>query len=464
MNVSAAAQAAAAVAGWHMVDGNELALDSALLSNGLYSNVNAQAIVAVADYDGHRTLAIGFQDSNDAQDWRENFQNINSHYLRYEPLIAGIDAAVGAGRYDLVLVSGHSLGGAMAQMFVAGYANIAPVYGITTGAPGYLQPGPVFDDRIINYQITDDPVIILGDNRAQVGQILASLGPATLTALATTVGNALGFPADVITSSVPFMTQNYYDWGANVILPVPGHPAAPPPVQSLLLGVNVDAHDFATYNANIDLVDVNPFDLGVGGRGTEDDDALFGTTGNDVLDGGHGTDVLYLHANRTEFSVVKTAGGFTVTSAASGSDSISGVERVQFPDARLALDLDSGQAAGNTVRIIGAALDAPAIQQHPDYVGIGLQLFDAGLSMLQVCELVAQQVLRLGDADFVNTVYTNVVGVAPATAERDFFVGLLQGSGGALTQGQLLELAANSDPNLSQIDFVGLQQTGVEYS
>jgi hypothetical protein len=109
-------------------------------------------------------------------------------------------------------------------------------------------------------------------------------------------------------------------------------------------------------------------------------------------------------------------------------------------------------------------LDAPAIQQYPDYVGIGLQLFDAGLSMLQVCELVAQQVLRLGDADFVNTVYTNVVGVAPATAERDFFVGLLQGSGGALTQGQLLELAANSDPNLSQIDFVGLQQTGVEYS
>jgi hypothetical protein len=137
---------------------------------------------------------------------------------------------------------------------------------------------------------------------------------------------------------------------------------------------------------------------------------------------------------------------------------------VQFPDARLALDLDSGQAAGNTVRIIGAALDAPAIQQHPDYVGIGLQLFDAGLSMLQVCELVAQQVLRLGDADFVNTVYTNVVGVAPATAERDFFVGLLQGSGGALTQGQLLELAASSDPNLSQIDLVGLQQTGVEYS
>lgn len=42
-------------------------------------------------------------------------------------------------------------------------------------------------------------------------------------------------------------------------------------------------------------------------------------------------------------------------------------------------------------------------------------------------------------------------------------MGLLQGSGGPLTQAQLLEAAANSDINAQNIDLVGLQQSGVEF-
>ena len=128
----------------------------------------------------------------------------------------------------------------------------------------------------------------------------------------------------------------------------------------------------------------------------------------------------------------------------------------------MALDLGLGEAAGNTVRIIGAAFDAPAIQQHPDWVGTGLSFFDSGMSTLAVSELVVP-ILGLSNTAFVNTVYQNVVGMVPAAAERDFYVGLLVGGGGTMTQAQLLELAANADINAVNINLVGLQQSGVEF-
>ena len=63
----------------------------------------------------------------------------------------------------------------------------------------------------------------------------------------------------------------------------------------------------------------------------------------------------------------------------------------------------------------------------------------------------------------MNTVYRNVVGVLPSPEERDFYVGLLQGSGGTMTQAELLVLAANSAENEANITLVGMQQTGVEF-
>lgn len=195
-----------------------------------------------------------------------------------------------------------------------------------------------------------------------------------------------------------------------------------------------------------------------GGAG---EDTLNGGAGNDALDGGTGVDTALHSGNRASYTVAKTALGYSV-SGPEGSDALAGVERIQFADQKFALDLGTGEAAGNTVRVIGAAFDAPAIQQHPDWVGIGLQFFDGGQSMLQVCEFVAQ-ILGVSNTDFVTTVYTNVVGLAPDTASLDAFVGMLQGSGGQMTQGQLLEFAANVDLNAQQINLVGLQAAGVEF-
>jgi hypothetical protein len=84
------------------------------------------------------------------------------------------------------------------------------------------------------------------------------------------------------------------------------------------------------------------------------------------------------------------------------------------------------------------------------------------MSLVEVCDLVAQ-IMNLDNTGFVTTVYTHVVGSAPPDAVRDSFVGLLQGSGGTMTQAELLAFAANSEANAHNIDLVGLQASGVEF-
>ena len=198
--------------------------------------------------------------------------------------------------------------------------------------------------------------------------------------------------------------------------------------------------------------------------GGDGDDSLEGGPGDDQLIGGAGVDTAFYFGLRAEYAIQKTGTEHLVNhqGGVDAADFVSGVERLIFADKAFAIDLGAGEAAGNTVRIIGAAFGAPAIQQHPEWVSEGLGAFDSGMSMEAVCNVVAQ-ILGLGNTEFVNTVYRNVTGQAAPAEALAFFVGLLQGSGGSMTQGQLLTLAANAAETANAIDLVGLQQTGVEY-
>jgi len=189
-------------------------------------------------------------------------------------------------------------------------------------------------------------------------------------------------------------------------------------------------------------------------------DTLNGGGGNDTLDGGANADTAVYAGTRSAYTVTKTASGYAV-SGAEGTDTLASIERMQFSDKSLAFDLGPGEAAGNTVRLIGAALGKSQI--NPAFVSAGLDLFDSGMSMQQVCALVVGIMGSLDNAAFVTTVYTNVIGAAPTPAQRDEYVVQMQGSGGTLTQAQLLDLAAGTEMNAQNIDLLGLQQTGVEF-
>jgi hypothetical protein len=61
----------------------------------------------------------------------------------------------------------------------------------------------------------------------------------------------------------------------------------------------------------------------------------------------------------------------------------------------------------------------------------------------------------------VNLLYTQVVGQAPSAEVRQDFVSLLDS--GKHSVGSLGVMAANTDINRSNIDLVGLAQSGLAY-
>jgi subtilisin-like proprotein convertase family protein/subtilisin family serine protease len=214
-------------------------------------------------------------------------------------------------------------------------------------------------------------------------------------------------------------------------------------------------------------------------RGMRGDDTLIGGAGNDILDGGAGNnrldggsgiDTAIFAQSRDAATILRMAGSDAPTYRISFQDALSyavDVERLQFSDRTIAFDLNTGEAAGDAVLLIGAAFGAGYI---PEFSAAGIELFDSGYDMLQVAQLALRTSAFLSLAhsnsniDFVNAVYQHVVGVAPTPDVRDFYVSLLQGSGGTMTQAQLLVLAANAQPNEANVDLVGLQQTGLEFA
>jgi hypothetical protein len=232
-------------------------------------------------------------------------------------------------------------------------------------------------------------------------------------------------------------------------------------------GVELDAQD-ALQNWHRYMLDSNNYFesrspsaqndicLGLGG-----DDVFALGGGSDVVNGGSGLDTVIYEAARSAYTVSPTAGGQTVADA-QGMDQLSGIERICFLDRSIAFDLARGQAAGNTVGVITAAFGTQAIAAQPELVGIGIDAFDAGASMQQVCAAALRVMGSPDNTAFIDTVYRNVFGHAPSAAERAECVGVLDGSGGSLTQAQLLEIAANAALTVT-IGLAGLPQTGVEF-
>jgi hypothetical protein len=189
-------------------------------------------------------------------------------------------------------------------------------------------------------------------------------------------------------------------------------------------------------------------------------DILVGGAGNDVLDGGEGIDMAVYASSRESYTIARTANGVSV-SGVDGTDLLVGVERLSFSDGQLALDL-AGEA-GTVAKVIGAVFGADCVH-NAQYVGIGLNLIDNGMSSQDLVALALG--CRLGadpsnDA-VVELLYENLFGSAPAAAQKDGFVALLDQD--ALSQESLGQIAADHALNTAHIDLVGLSAAGLEYA
>lgn len=195
-------------------------------------------------------------------------------------------------------------------------------------------------------------------------------------------------------------------------------------------------------------------------------DRASGGAGDDLIDGGTGIDTSVYVGARSNFKLTPVSTGWTVEDKAGGegSDSLVAIERLQFKDMRVALDLDGN--AGTVAQVIRAIFGA-AYLKNKEYVGIGLQLFDSGMPVADLVSLalsiplVDQLAGSHSNREIVQLLYKNVAGHAATADEIGGLTSLLDG--GIYSQASLALLAVQHPWNTGSAELVGLAATGIEF-
>lgn len=126
----------------------------------LSDDAEANALLLVGEVDGVETLAISFRGTDQWADW-DTYLDFADHYALFRPLVEKLNQYISDYDIKQVIVSGHSLGAAMVQQFMAKNANAGGVTyrAFTDGSPGGDE-GAADDSRIVNFIHTDDLVAL----------------------------------------------------------------------------------------------------------------------------------------------------------------------------------------------------------------------------------------------------------------------------------------------------------------
>jgi hypothetical protein len=197
--------------------------------------------------------------------------------------------------------------------------------------------------------------------------------------------------------------------------------------------------------------------------------AQLGTAGNNVmaassgalLDGKEGVDMVVFGGQRAGYTVTKDGAGVSVVDAASGIKTLlANVERLQFSDQSVALDVNGN--AGEAYRLYQAALN-----RTPDKAGLSfwINAMDEGHGLQEVAasfvgsaEFVQKYGANTSDAQYVSALYQNVLHRAPDAAGYDFWLQALHDT----SRAQVLTDFSESQEN--QVQIIGAIQNGIDYT
>jgi hypothetical protein len=187
---------------------------------------------------------------------------------------------------------------------------------------------------------------------------------------------------------------------------------------------------------------------------------LIATSADDVFDGGYGLDLVAYEKPTSNYTISRTSTGQLIVidnSGTAGKDELRNIERLQFQDKSVAFDLS--QNAGTTAKILGAVLGKESLS-NKNYVGIGLSFLDAGWTYDNLAALALDASGAKSNDQVVSLLWTNVIGTKPTAADKAPYIALLENG---MSAGALAHLAADSTFNTTNINLVGLAQTGIEY-
>ncbi len=193
-------------------------------------------------------------------------------------------------------------------------------------------------------------------------------------------------------------------------------------------------------------------------NGTSGSDKFAGGSGNDTLNGVAGVDTAIFSGNAADYSITKSSTGYTVTdnSGTDGLDTLIDIQRLQFANKKIALDVTPEGNTGKAMEFLGAV--TPTLMNDSSIRGLIISLFDQG----QTIESLSQLALNLNllpsttHAALANAVCLNVLGAEPNADLTNALVSFIE------DHGQTSFIATVAGLHLN-VDLVGLQQTGVEY-
>ncbi|UOD50404.1 DUF4214 domain-containing protein [Orrella daihaiensis] len=253
-------------------------------------------------------------------------------------------------------------------------------------------------------------------------------------------------------------------------------------------GTSANAWQNGSYAFQMSLLSGNDYfagsplrhdDSGDGVRGGDGNDVFmgYGSVGeSDYFFGEGGIDTSVYQGKLSEYVIVSSddiwdgrandgtrASGYRVTDLVSSrddTDELVGVERLQFSDVTLALDIDG--IAAEAYRIYKAAFD-----RQPDLTGLGFWIknMDAGMGL----EAVAQEFINSAefirmyganptDEQFVDLLYANVLDRQADQSGYDFWIGALDRG---LTRAGLLAEFSESRENVANV--APLIEDGIQY-
>jgi Tol biopolymer transport system component len=199
-------------------------------------------------------------------------------------------------------------------------------------------------------------------------------------------------------------------------------------------------------------------------EGLDGSDSFLYSGGNDTFDGGTGIDTAVYGLRLASEAVISqgVAGRFTVQlSGQSGSDSLVNVERIQFSNKSVALDIDG--ASGQAFRLYQAAFG-----RTPDLAGLGywINRIDNGTSLLDVSrsfigsgEFQSLYGVNPSHIQIVDLFYQNVLHRAPDAGGQAYWVGVLDNNPFAVP----LVLQQFSESLENKTLLLGTIQNGIDY-
>lgn len=196
-------------------------------------------------------------------------------------------------------------------------------------------------------------------------------------------------------------------------------------------------------------------------------DTLKGGPGTDFFDGGLGLDTVIYSGPQERYTINKSGNRYVVSEPTGSDDTdyLVNIERLQFANGKVALDVENGNA-GEAAKLIGALL-GPTYVKDKALAGIVINLLDQKYTSDTIANLGLATPMYLSMAgsssntDFVKQVFTNVVGRPPTPSESSTYVNMLDAG---TSQSALALMAAHTDLNAARINLVGLVQHGLEFA